>query len=229
MQGVVIPDWVPAAVKTMAEVLPVDGGEIERRLLTDGKMRPVWKSLRGAQVSQGSITKLKSWQRLSGHGVEAKFSLKDEACAAFFASAVVELSFERPVVRRSEIKERAARMREAADVCRKHMDNDPRVMADSDLMAHFAIVEAVLKNDAREIEQRKGAHLLERSSGKRNDDNLRGRVRGFAIEMKKIYGTCRYGTLATVAAVALRRTISNSTVENWCADLILDSDPSPSQ
>lgn len=226
LHGVVIPDWVPPAVETMAEVLPVDGGEIARRLLTDGKMRPVWKSLRRAQVTQGSITKLKSWQRLSGHGVETKFSLKDEACAAFFASAVVKLSFERPVVRRSEIKERAARMREAADVVRKHMDNDPRLMADLDLMAHFAIVEAILRNDAREIEQRKGAHLLERSSGKRNDDNLRGRVREFAIEMKKIYGICRYGTLATVATVALQRPISNRTVENWCAGLIVGSDPS---
>ncbi len=181
MHGVQIPDWVPLAVKSMAAVLPADGGIIGRRLLADERMRAVWASLKRVKVTRDSIDKLDGWQRLASFDI--RVSLADEARAAVFASAVVELNFVRYVWTRSQIADRSARWRAAAVVCREILDNEPRARADSELAKAFLTVEDYLKSGALQIERRTGPYVLKRSSKRRNDDELRGRVRGFASEM----------------------------------------------
>lgn len=220
MQDAQIPDWVPPAVKSMAAVLPVDGGIIGRRLLTDGRMRAIWARLKRVKVKEEWIDKLDDWQRLASFDVGV--SLEDEARAAVFASAVVELSFARYVWTRSQIADRSARWRAVAVVCREILDNEPRARPGSQLAKAFLTVEDYLKNGALQIERRKGAYVLERSSKQRNDDELRGRVRGFAFEMHRIYGSFRYDTVAKVATIALqpKRDVEWKDVRNWCADLI---------
>jgi hypothetical protein len=222
---------VPQAVRKMAEHFPV-GVDVQRRLLTDARMRSVWVSLRRASVTREAIDKLESSKRLSSYGVEMLewrspaprpndefwFTLEDEACAAFFATAAVELTFPRPAVMRAEIGRQAERHRDAAALlhAKSHETADP------ELAGMFAAVAVLLERDAREIEERKDAHVLDYS--KKNDE-LRIRVRRFATQARRIFGKYRRGTIATVASVALKQGVSERDVRNWCADLHAEPRP----
>lgn len=226
-----IPAWVPDAVKSMAAVLPVNGGMVGRRLLTDEGMKSVWVRLQRAKVAQDLIDKLPSRQRLSSFGIPTrKISLEEQACAALFVGAVIELSFNRTVLTRPQIKRWSAQWRATADVCRLIMDNEPGPRADLQLMKAFAIVENYLKDGAQEMEQRNGPYVLPGSSGKKPDDDklrggrrdkLRGRVRALAREMHKIYGSFRYETVVEIANIALlpEPEIDKEDVRDWCASL----------
>jgi hypothetical protein len=230
-----LPHWVPPAVKTIAEVLPYYAdSDIARRLLTDERMDPVWKSLKRAKVAQDSIDQLDDWQRLRAYDIPVSDMLvpiEDEACAAFFAGAVVELNLPRDVLMRSQIKERSERWLAAAGVCREIMDTEPRPKADPQLLRNFAIVESYLKTGAAKMEQRNNAYVLLESSGTkprgdelqgRPRDELRVKVRALALEMHKIYGQFRYGTVAKVTNIALllEPEIKEKDVRNWCDHLV---------
>jgi hypothetical protein len=73
----------------MAKVLAVGGSDTAHRFLTEPKMQSVWRTLLRAKVA--SLDGLESWQRLSDYDTGATYTLKEEACAAFFASAAVRL------------------------------------------------------------------------------------------------------------------------------------------
>jgi len=76
-----------------------------------------------------------------------------------------------------------------------------------------------LANLEREVEP----YVLGRSSGLRGpgDDKIRGYTRAIAADAHRIFGSWLYGTVATVATVALEpdKEVSPKSVENWCSDL----------
>ena len=154
--------------------------------------------------------------------------MRDEACAAFFVSAVVELDLDRHrhFRTRAEIEAERdpwtapAQWRITLEVCRSIRVNKSH--SKIELLKAVRIVEPYLENGVHERERRNDPYVFKRSSGKRNDDELRGRVRVLALEMHKIFGSFRYGTIATVVKVALdlpERAINGKTVRNWCAGL----------
>ena len=216
MHGVVTPVWVPPAVTIMADVLPVADGEIGRQLRTDARMKSIWRGLqraplvvrRGEQRVPLSLDGLESWQRLATYGVQMKewrrrpdgteglcprFPLRDEACAAFFVSAVVELGFYRPVWTRAEMHDRAKKALNDRKADRQEAMN----------LTGWA--------------KRSGPYVLKRRS--EYDDTVRGRARALAVETKKIFGQFRYHTVAVTTNVALNTTLTWPTVQDWCADL----------
>ena len=151
-------------------------------------MKPVWNELKKANVEREAIDKLKSRQCLSTYGIPTRIlallpvgspnriSLQDEALAAFFVAAVIELSFDRPIWTRSQI---------AKSVSRAIIDNKP-------------------DHPLADPERWSSAYIVDRSSKARGNDEHRCRLRALAYEMHKIYGSFNYGTVANVATVALR-------------------------
>jgi hypothetical protein len=55
------------------------------------------------------------------------------------------------------------------------------------------------------------SHYLERSSGQRNDDDVRAMTRAVALGARAIFGELRCGTVAVVISVALRISINGKT------------------
>ncbi len=209
-------DWVPQSVLSIASALPLEG-DVARRLLTDQRMKEVWRILRRAKVSQQTINALPGWRRLAEtQGVP----LEDQACAAFFAYAVMELSNRREIGTRSQFDAFARPWFAAAELCRWVTENEPRVRIDPEFAQSIARVGVYFEDEGRSREQKGSPYVLERSSGQRNDDGVRGRVRALATEMHKMFGHFFYRTVATVAMIAMQvDDIDEHKVRNWCSDL----------
>jgi hypothetical protein len=62
-------------------------------------------------------------------------------------------------------------------------------------------------------------YTLKRRSGKREDNSVKGRVRGLAAITYPLYDSFQYGILASVATVALQTDVTPTDVRNWCSDL----------
>jgi hypothetical protein len=226
----IIPAWVPPAVKRMARGLTPDRPDIKWRLMIDPRMKAVWTYLRRAKVKQEAISRLEPWRRLPP---DERGSPSDEACAAFFVAAATEPTHDRQLRTRAEIEatepdpradEAACKdfhwispapWRTALEVVRLIRERESRTKIDFEAVS---IVESYLEHGLHQRECR-DPYVLERSSGSRNDDLLRSKVRRLAIETQKIFGTCHYGIIATVVEVALDLDISEHTARNWCAGL----------
>jgi hypothetical protein len=147
----------------------------------------------------------------------------DEACAAFFVAAVTELTtHRRQLCTRAEIEAEThpwispARWRDALEVIRSIRERESH--AKTELLKAVLIMESHLEDGVRQRE-RHDPYVLERSSGRRNDDVLRSKVRRLAVETQKIFGKCQYRIIAKVVQVALDVNINERTVRIWCAGL----------
>jgi hypothetical protein len=141
--GITLPDWIPSAVKSIAEVFPI-GQDIAQRLLTDPRMKKVWPVLLRTTVTSEEIpdqlsglalalpprrqvANLRSFERLRTWDISDRhIPLQDQACAAFFAYAALELSRERAIGTRADAIELAAPWLKAAELCRWIKSNDHR-------------------------------------------------------------------------------------------------------
>jgi hypothetical protein len=211
-----IPDWVPSAVKSIAAVT-ISAPEIRERLLTDPRMKTVWRTLRGQKVGSLEIDGLQSWQQLKSWGISDKdVTLEDQACAAFFAAAAMELGSERAVWTRAN--KFVERWNSARDVCSWIM-HDP--MFDADFHNAATLMVAGFERHASMLEdggwlsgQANPAYFFERS---RDDDNARARARAVAGETHKIFGSYLCGTVAKVVSVALQTNVRETDVRRWCS------------
>jgi hypothetical protein len=226
MRSGIIPEWVPLSVQQIASALPF-GTTVAERLLTDKKMKAFWRMLRLANVNAAAIAGVERFQRLSNWGIaDEGVSLQDQTAAAFFAFAVMELSSKRTVWTRANAEKLAERFDSAVDLCRWIMRDpmfDPELAAAAATMVPGLERHAVLLREQRRLVhlgQNDAPYMLEQSSGKRNDDLIRGKARALAAEMYRLFGSYHYGSVAIVIAVALQtRRISSGTVRNWCANL----------
>ena len=153
--------------------------------------------------------------------------MKDQACAAFFVTATVELYLPRVVATRSQINQgtdpaiHPAPWRTAAEVCRWIEANEPTAKIPQFGNA-LSVIKEWLEAGASLRERHNDPYVLERATGMSERDELRGRVRGLAVQTRKIYGSFRYGTVASVASIAFERppdAITAESVRDWCADL----------
>ena len=119
-----VPDWVPPAVKSMALVLPL-WGTVAKPLLTDPRMKAVWRVLQGQDVTPEALDALPSLQRMETWDLPSEnVSLAEQACAAFFSRVVIEFSSPRTVATRAEANDLAKPWLDAADLCWWIMRNE---------------------------------------------------------------------------------------------------------
>jgi len=222
---------VQSYARQIAERLPL-GGAIAKRLLTDDRMKNVWPELLRANVASESVpatwplgavsqqvANLNSFERLETWDIPAEkiedddtdrdvarrnVALAERRCAAFFAYAVIELSCQRTIRTQKQVDELTEHFRNAPAICRS-------VGADA----------------AADLIEKLTPHLggspytVKKPSGKRgHDDEVRARTRALANAMRRIFGSFNYGTVATVAKVALDvNGIGEQDVRNWCKGL----------
>jgi hypothetical protein len=90
-------------------------------------------------------------------------------------------------------------------------------------MDALAKAAAALKAIAADIERRAKGHplVLERRRPDKDDDETRAIVRSIAVVTKSIFGNFLYGTVATVACVALKleTDLDAAKVRDWCEGL----------
>ena len=220
-----VPDWVPSAVREMAAVLPV-GHAIAERLLTDARMKKVWRYLRRRDVSP-VLDHLNSYERLSHWEIDGDFSAQDQGCAALFAFAVIEFSGSRNIWTRTQAAKWAEEFDSASQLCAWIKDDpmfEPEVRQAASVMAAALPKHGqLLKEQGRPVDlgQNDAPYILSRSSGERGDDEVRAKVRVLATATRRIYGSPLYRTVATIATVALPdHGIGEESVRNWCADLL---------
>lgn len=220
-------DMVPAAVRSMAAAIEV-GKDVGERLLSDPKMRNVWQTLRkqakkthDGRAMADRLADLPSSLRLedaSSLGV----SLPDQACAAFYALVVTELGIPKRAATRSNIAAMAEPWHSAAELCKAAIHLPGRPGREPELARALETAAAYLDKSGRYIKeqsQKESPYTIKRSSRARGDDTTRGRVRALAMGAKAIFGSYEYGSVATVASVALQTNVSAKSVENWCEDL----------
>jgi hypothetical protein len=216
-----IPGCVPPSVVSMAcamrpfeREIPEEQKLIER-LLTDRRMETVWRHLKGVEVQASTIEALPENQRMR-NWVEPSlenFSLNDEACAAFFASVVIELGVPKEPATRRDIPALTP-MLSAAEQCRFAL-SIPRVKYDHELAKSLLMAKAYFEDEARKITNH--PYFLGRRMGE--GDTTRARVRAIAARTRAIFGKFLYGTVATVASIALQTEIGAETVRKWCSGL----------
>jgi hypothetical protein len=131
-------DATPPVIKAMAatftpHAMSSRGADMARRLLTDPKMQNVWRTLQRTPVKPYAMVE---WQRLVDWPVtiaassvlrspnrqkmlDAGASPQDKGCAGFFYMlSFGGLNLQPPMWTRSELEERAAPLRSAAQMCR---------------------------------------------------------------------------------------------------------------
>ena len=222
-----IPSWVPPSVKLLAPAFPLG-----QRLLTDPRMKAVWKVLQNADVSEAALASVESFQQLRSWGISKydlpdfpppDFSLQDRACAALFAFAAWELNSKRNVIAtRTKIEGSVKQYTDAANLCRSTTHYDYVHSANPMLDAALSIVGWYFQDQARKIGQMAGPHVIKRSSKTRGDDGTRIHVRVLATETHRLFRSFHYGTVATIATVGLgiEPAIRAKRVENWCSGLL---------
>jgi hypothetical protein len=208
------PVWVPPAVRSMAKVMPV-GADIAHRLLTDGRMKTVWRELKRTPVASEEIpsvlsgpafpprlqvANLNSFERLKTWDIpDQGISLQEQACAAFFAYAVIELSSQRAIGTQAQFDVLAKKWLDAANLCRS--------------IGEKTAAERI--EDQVRLRPLRSPYILGRSSKGRGDDKTRTQVRALAAAAHRIFGSFLYGTVATIATVALQTKITKQSVINW--------------
>jgi hypothetical protein len=221
----VIPDWAPCAVVKVAPNLPEPNHN--RRLLCDDRMEAVWRELR-KRAPPDLASKLQEHERrlMKLLGLLSKdVSVADQACAAFVISVARTIwnPGGRLVWTKAEAKKKALQLEEAAAWCR-WFATDP--MFAEDQVAAAKMVDVIQKHaiSMRErghpanFDQQIKPFVLERSSGLRGDDKIRGYTRAIAADARRLFGEVMYGTLATIMSVALQQDIDERRVQDWCTE-----------
>jgi len=223
IDGTSVPEWVPRSVLQMATAMEL-GTEIRIRLLTDPRMKSVWRVLQSAGVDKAVFAKIDPQQLLSHWGInDFHYSANDQACAAFFACILVEATIANPPVTQMAVKKVVQWWREGAKRCRIALQTPGRARVDLGLAKSLTDAEKYFEEMARYIEDHAASNpnLLKRSSGERGEDAVRAIVRAVARGTLAIFGGYLYGTLATAVTVAmgLNEEINPESVKNWCATL----------
>jgi hypothetical protein len=200
-----LPDWLPPAVHefVLREEKEERQGQYDvravvRRIATSEKMKSVWRRLK-------------------------KRGASDDQLREFMVYACVAAAT-RPLMTRKERDARVKPYADAAKLCREvlnppdHLPGEwrrqlsrsagPKLAAASSVMADY------FERSARMMMILPGSPWVVENHIK--DDAARAFVQTFGQHTKDIFGDVMYDNVATVAAVALNRKITQKQVRNWC-------------
>jgi hypothetical protein len=154
--------------------------------------------------------------------------VQDRACVAVFAFTAIEFNQPRAVWTQKDINFWRKKFADAAELC-SWISNDPMFQSQIEFVKAASVTARGLEGHARLLKERgvivdfadeSSPYHFAKSSGNRNDDEARGKVRKLAMMVRAIYGSYLYEHLANLAQSALGRRAPNpKTVEKWCADL----------
>jgi hypothetical protein len=205
----------PPAVQAMARVLSCNWS-VPPGLLSDARMKSVWRELRRAKARRDRLDQLPSWQRLQTWEINLDVSVEDEAHAAFIAFVIVEFGSSRTVCTRAEAEELSTRY--IVPLCaaaREAAASENEILLDRAKFYEWQR-DHLLRSPYCIGDRRCRRRLCNWEFG----DNLaRGRVRALAAWTRRVWGQPLYGTIAKVASVALETKIARKSVINWCHDL----------
>lgn len=213
-------DWVTLGAWRMAAVLPLNQGEVGRRILLDQEMWTIWQDIKKAKIA---VDRLPGWQRLTNYGISAsELKRGDIACGAFFAAAVNALNRDWPIVTQTYLTNEARRRRDMAKLCSEVLADDA-LPADPErrriLSEALECVRVYFMETVNDMHHSSGPLIFEKPSGKRNDDSVRVKVKALAKETANIFGQFRRGTILVTVRVGLGVDITDKDVENWCNEL----------
>jgi hypothetical protein len=117
---------------------------------------------------------------------------------------------------RKERDARARRLSDAAELCRAMVPHSGRSRINPKLAAAALVMANHFDANARFM-----MGLLQSPwvvEHRIKDDEARAYVQALGAETKDLFGEVLYGTVATVATVALDQKISSRQVRNWCAE-----------
>ena len=214
-----IPNWVPATVKKLAVQFRFEE-ELVRRLVTDPKMKSVWRYLlRRAQpvgsefadefkMAPGSLGRIRDGRLGAGTGVRL-----------FFWNVVIEMCAPRAATTRQDIENSVAPWRFTAEQCRSAIGCLSSSSANGKLVKALSLTAEYFEFRVRAArEDANSPYTLKRRSGTPEDITVRGRVRALALISRGLYGSFQYRILASVATVALQTSVTEKSVRNWCSD-----------
>ena len=233
-------DGVPISVARISAVLSEVGGDVHQRLLTDARMKQVWRTLLGRAVDETSLDAIDGYARLPRHeeweylpppyDVESGASRPEDdrrqamarqiACGAFFAHAIVIMSLPTPVIMRDDFDNAMVRYADAAALLRSLAWSASH---DTKTVEHLREAARHVEEEAAFIVRVGRPRCLVGTSGIRgtkNGDEDRLKLRNLAVKTRDLYGHYLKGTIATTMNVALGYSnaegIDQKTVENWC-------------
>jgi hypothetical protein len=216
------PDWVPAAVaaeacRILAKARSDDGKELIRRLLTDQRMKRVWRELANPKRCPASSAARYHWP----DGMAPKnLSNQEVAVALFFFHSHANAVNILPVkitkwrsghkLRLRYVKE----LRQARDCLWLNWFEDPGAEK------HDAAISAAAKfyeSSEMQLFTNPPVYLVDRFQG---DPKLRTYALKMTADARRLFGRSLYGTIATVTNVALvkknQAEVLRFNVENWC-------------
>lgn len=217
-----IPAWVPRLVADIALRIPPN--PIVRRLVTDDRMKAVWRLLPQQHADDAWADLRLLWVEgdiplnLTRDAISA-YSAPERAAAALFVGAIEILSSTSPLLTRAEYDAQAKRFADAAALCLEQRQHSHGSLQEAlDIVAvHFA-------HKAKIMETVSGPQVVERSSSKedRGADALRVQTRQLAAASLTLYGRRNCGTLATIVSVATGADVTKPAVIKMTADLAPD-------
>jgi hypothetical protein len=225
-----IPAWVPDNVHYLAtnswgnQSGPRRYVEVEvvQRLLTDHRMKTVWQELLRKNRETGDYQYLSDGMKRKIGNARANETFPASTAAAFLRAVKVGVSVLQIHAQKSDdyLKQ--------AHCCRRDADFLRRMIKERRLGKDVSIDD--VRGHAMQLDKAANAYqrLSElaglRFAGSRLFDNSQFAAKGFAIEMAKtmqgLYGSLLYGTVATIAQVALGDDgITTAAVHKWCSTL----------
>jgi len=210
-------EWIPDAVKSLADKIEI-GKAIGDKLLS---LQPVWEILKHRAEELDADGKLSerlaklpdSWRLDTHEAGTLGTSLPDRALAAYYSAVVIKLGLGRPAVTKSHIAEHVDSLRAAAAQCLVAIPACDGALARS-LRTSAEYMDELA--DSIERGYAKSTDCLMRSSGERNDNNIRATIRGLAHVNHSIFGEFLYGTLASLSESLLGEKVSEETIRSWC-------------
>lgn len=238
-----LPEWIPAAVKEVAVLLPfrskaVGEGEtsapvvhlapVVHRLLVDPRMEKVWAHLRRKDTIP-KLDQLQRLERLETWTIPGTHSIQQQGCAALFIATVLEFSTPQVIGTRADAQASADRYLHAAEVLREFLSESPDPFWSRDaarLRDAANVLIPTLEALAEAWRQSGNVRILARSSAPHDDNNevpaadqVRAHARALALATHRIFGEYMYRTVATVMSVAADTTVTERAVRNWCIGL----------
>jgi hypothetical protein len=201
-QQIVVPDWVPPVLHNFA--LWLRQGTIDEtslRLLTDLRMKNVWRRLLNHKhLSELVVDALKPSGVVESFENSHAVNLQEKAALKLYFNAWVRTMIPNQtwVIWKSDVLKKAGEYEFAADVCLREGFGPLPIETKFTLLA----AEKHLRAKAEAVRHDNNPYILDKSSGDRNNDDLRGHSRSIGTFLKITYGQVMYGTLATIVNVA---------------------------
>jgi len=189
-----LPDWLPSPVREFVlwaeEAWQRDENALAvlRRIATTPKMEVVWDTLKKRRASDSA---LRDFVR----------------CACKYALLHGHKIF--PMMSRQERDASAKQFSDAVGLSRTIPPGRSKLAAAASVMANHFEARARLQRSLQ-------SPLVVENHIK--DDEIRAYVQILGAETKELFGNVLRGTVATVASIALDRTVSERQVRNWCGE-----------